>query len=284
MLAKIFLPEKLFGKRLLSKKIISFSLDEKNVTASILNLDISKTEINNLKIVPLEGGDPSTFNDRATQAIQKLISGIENFEDIIIAIPASSVVFKEIKVPLKNSEKIELILENEVESLLPFPIESAVVDFIITRQAKDEIDSQILVAAIQKNDLEDIVQIYKKAGINPTKITIDLFSLYNLYQNIPEYKSIKNGSAIVDIKPHSTRIAFLINGELKLIRNIPKGFESLIKSISTDLNISINECERLLSSDGIGIENHNLQNQIIEKHLIMFLNDVQFTLNSFAAK
>ncbi|HBS48052.1 TPA: hypothetical protein DEO28_02425 [Candidatus Dependentiae bacterium] len=285
MIAKIFLPEKIFGMQLIPKKVLSFSLDEKACCAAIISISRSKTEILDLKTEYLAEGDISAFKERAIEAIKKVISSIKtSYDEINITIPASSVVFKELTIPLKNPEKIRLVLENEIAPMLPFPVEESVLDFRITKQSKEDLETQILVAAIQKEELGDIINIYEQAGISATKVTIDLFALYNLYQQIPDYKDLKLGSAIIDVKQYSTRVAFLQNGELRLIRNIPKGIQSIVNSISQEINIKPNEILEELIKNGIITNNHNPQSQIIEKHLISFLNDIQFTLNSFASK
>lgn len=102
-----------------------------------------------------------------------------------------------------------MILDFEIESMLPFSIHEAVVDFIITSVDKKSGTSQILVAAVRSQDLQDQLDMYLKAGIDPTSITIDLFAYYSLYQQIPEYKSLPHATALVELGAHATRIVFL---------------------------------------------------------------------------
>jgi len=279
MIKNIFLPEKLGNVRLIPKTILGISLDEKNIKFAKVFATKSKTQIQNLKSFSIEKDNAIDYSKRVSASLQTALNTIGNFDDVYISIPASIVIFKEIKLPLKNTEKIRLVVENEIEPMLPFSTDDAIIDFIITRQEKDENDTQILVAATQKKDLEDVLNIYKEAGISPKKITIDLFAIYDLYQQIPEYKNIKNGSAIIETREHFTQIAFLQDGELRLIRNIPKGTSTVIKAIIEE--IKQNETDIVLKLQQQGIEETD---QIIQKHFINFLHDIQFTLNSFSLK
>ena len=281
MIREIFFPEKLFGKRLIPKKILSISLDEKSIKIAYVFAKGAKTEVKDLKNLQLPKGNLSDFAKRASETLKTILSTLPDHDKVAIAVPASLIVFKELKLPLKDLEKIRLVVENELEPMLPFSIEEAIVDFIITRQANDENDTQILAAAIQKQDLQEIIDIYTNAGIEPTNITVDLFALYDLYQQIPEYKNIKNGSVIIEIRQHSTRIAFLQNGELRLVRNIPKGILTVAQVISEEINKTPEAIIQTLQQNGISDLNSD---KIIQKHVINFLNDIQFTLNSFTLK
>ena len=130
-----------------------------------------------------------------------------------------------------------MIIEYEVEEQLPFSINEAIIDFIVTSQSNDGM-SQVLVAAIRDKDLQEILDIYNKAGIAPTNICVDLFSIYNTYQLIPSYKSIADGTSIVDVGNYSTRITFIQNGALRLVRNIPKGLATIAEAIAEESGMS----------------------------------------------
>ena len=40
----------------------------------------------------------------------------------------------------------------------------------------------------RKQDLKNILDIYNSAGIDPNSVTIDLFAIYSIYQQIEYYK------------------------------------------------------------------------------------------------
>ena len=184
MIKDIFLPEKIGSKRIYAQRFLGFSIVDKTVTCAVVYAKRKKTIVEKLIKKEIEQGPEQNYNERAAQAIKKILSQIEKYDQINIAAPASLVVFKELETPFKDPDKIRMILDYEIESMLPFPIEEAITDFIITKQRKNENSSQILVAAIRKNDLQRILDIYTAAQIEPNNITIDLFSIYNLYQQI----------------------------------------------------------------------------------------------------
>lgn len=285
MIAEIFLPEIFRGRRLLSKKIVGISINHSMVrmvqlTASGKKPTIQSVHEEQIMVSPL---DPS-YAENVSSILKSVFSHAKNPDYIRIAIPTSMIIFKEVKIPLKDPDKIDLVIDHEVESMLPFPLNETVMDFVVTRQKKDEDFSRVLVAAARKQDLEQFIKIFTGAGINPTHITAELLALYNIYQHIPDYSSIKDGSAIIDVGLTSTRIAFIQDGELRLIRNIPKGFETLVNNINQETKHPHEKIKQHLHDRSLKATSNDPNDTVVQKHVINFLNDIQFTLNSFSLK
>jgi len=284
MIKELFLPITLGKKRILSQRIIGYSLDETRASAAATWATSSKTNIEAFYSVELERGDASSYKDRSIIALKELVRKIGRHEHVRIAIPASIVVLKELKVPFLDYDKIKMVVEYEVEALLPFSTEEAVIDFIVTESFKDEGSSQILVAAVRIQDLQSIIEIYTEAGIKAQDITIDLFALYGLYKQIPEYKKITQATALIDVGSRTTRIAFLYHGELRFMRTLQKGIAFLAQLIADDIKKPVDEVLAHLHSQGLIKTNDTAFDQSIEKHLINFFHEIQFTINSFSLK
>ncbi|MBU4269568.1 pilus assembly protein PilM, partial [Candidatus Dependentiae bacterium] len=201
-----------------------------------------------------------------------------------ISIPTGIVILKELEIPFLEEDKIRMVLDYEIEDQLPFSIKEATIDFTITSQNNVEKKSKLLVAAVRNKDVEEILDIYKQADIDITKITLDLFSIFNLYNNIPEYKNNNIPCAIVDIGSNSTRIALIEDNILKVTRVIPKGISTIEKNITDETNLPLNKIEENLKLFGFGQSGDEKYDKSFEKHVINFFNDIQFTLNSFSLK
>ncbi len=284
MIKEIFLPEKIGSHRILAQNIIGLSLHEDSVRLALVYAKRGKTVVEDLITEPIQDGPEDTFADRAAQAIKKAVSRVKKYQRIRICIPASMVIFKELQLQFKDPEKIRMVLDYEIETMLPFAIEDAVVDFIITKSKKDEPGAQVLVAAVRNQDLEQYLTIFEKAEIEPSSITIDLFSIYGLYQQIPEYKNLPHATALVDVGMHATRIAFVQHGQLRLTRYIQRGLGSIIKLMSEETKIPAPDIEQKLLRGGIRALGDDALIKAAQKHFVLLLNDIQFTLNSFSLK
>lgn len=284
MIKELFLPLTRGKQRVLSQRIVGYGLDETQATAAVVYATSSKTTVEALHVVELEDGNDSTYNDRAVAALKALQRKVGKHEHVRIAIPASLVILKEVKVPFIDPDKIKMVIEYEVESMLPFTLDEAVIDFIITETAPAEQSSQVLVAAVRIQDLQSVLELYQQAEIKIQDITIDLFALYGLYQQIPEYKAVPQASALIDIGTRTTRIAFLYKGELRFMRTIQKGVASVAKLIAEDTGKTIEAVLAHFHASGFSKTSDEPFNLSVEKHLINFFHEIQFTLNSFSLK
>jgi type IV pilus assembly protein PilM len=284
MIKEIFLPEKTKTRRLISKRIVGLSIQELYVSATQVYATPRTTSIERLHEEPLAPGAPSTYQERVSLAIKATLSKLSRYDQIIVSIPSTIVTFKELTLPFTDIEKIRMVIEYEVEAMLPFSLQESIIDFIITNQDPSEKTSQLLVAAVRKQDLQNTFDICKLAGIDPNIITVDLFALYGLYLQIPEYKELQPATALIDIGATSTSIAFLLNGQMRLIRNISRGLSSMAEHISEETKTPLNETIQNLISFGKDKPDDPTFGQAAQKHITSFLTDIQFTLNSFSLK
>ena len=110
----------------------------------------------------------------------------------------------------------------EVEPLLPFALNDAVIDCIVTKEIREEKSSEVLVAAVQNQYIAQHLALFEAAGVQPEKVTIDLFAFYGLYRLIPAYAQQKGGIVLMEIEPQSTRMAYIYDGQLRFIRTLAK--------------------------------------------------------------
>lgn len=283
MIKEIFLPEKIGQHRILSQKIVGLLVKDDAVQMAVTQIKRHGATLENLFQEPIEQGSSETLNDRVSQAIKRVIHQVPVYDQIRVCIPASMVVFKDLTLQFTDPEKIRMVLEYEVETMLPFSVNEAIVDFIITKTEKDPQQANILVAAIRNQDLVQYLSLYQSAGIDPNLITIDLFALYGLYLQIPAYNTITQSTALVEIGPQATRIAFLQQGQLRMSRYIQEGFLSIVKSVSSELSVSEDTVIKHLT-EGLRAQHDTAINRSAQKCFIQLLNDIQFTLNSFSMK
>jgi Tfp pilus assembly PilM family ATPase len=290
MIKKIFLPERIGQKRILSQRIVGLNIQHNCVYASVVYAKRSKVIVENLlkrdfeaeELDEKDSSESAVRND--VQALKTIVSYVGKYDQIRVAIPASIVIFKEIEVPFVEIEKIRMILDYEIESMLPFSVDEAIIDFIVTDEKKDENKSLVLVAAVRKQDLKKVLDLYVDAGIEPSGVTIDLFAAYGLYQQISEYFNIPTGSALIDIGDTSTWMAFIQNGKLRITRYIQRGISHIIQQVCDDTQISYDLVLEQFNKFGVKPTGDDEFDKSFKKHAINFFNDIQFTLNSFSLK
>jgi type IV pilus assembly protein PilM len=281
MIKNIFLPDVVGDYYIFPKRILSFDIGKTHVHAVQVNLKGRSIYIEKFFEEKIEQGPLTTADDRVVQAIKNIVGSAGHIQAFYASITSSVIVFKEITVPFLDYEKIKMILPYEIEPLLPFPIAQAMFDFIITGQKVEENVSHVVVAAVLKEHMAQFLSLFGQAGIELDRVGVDLCSLYSLYKYIPEYSQDIGNVALVDFDFQATRVTFINNGQLKSVRTISKGLINLAKAVGDELHIQPAEAmEKILR---FGLEQQDPEyNTVVTKVLAGFLNEIDFTLRSFA--
>ena len=292
----ILLPEKIKSYYLFTKIVVGIEINKIKIIATKTRItgttstietiieekipeDVTTPAVADATTEPIidqpEGMDPTTI------ALTAIFSKIGNYDEVHTVLPSSVAVFKELKLPFITRDKIKMVIAFEIEPLLPFPLRDALIDFIITREIPEEKSSEVLVTAVQKQHIIQHLTMFQAAGIRADTITVDMVSLYGLYRHIDTYQNLSGGTALINITGHSTAIAFMINGQLKTVRTLPKGIVALTKQIAQELDKTSPEILDHLLRFGMEQTDDPHYSTTTQKVASDWWESVNFTLNSF---
>jgi len=280
----IFLPEKIKSYYLFSKTVVGIEINKTNIIATKTRIQGTTSTIELIVEEKISEEVSEEDFQRTSPTLTSIFSKIGSYDEIHTILPSSIIVFKELKLPFDSREKIGMVIGFEIEPLLPFPLREAAIDFIITREILEEKSSEILVTAVQKQQIVQHLQMFEAVGLKPEVITVDMISLYGLYKQIGTYKQLQGGTVLINITSYSTAIAFMINGQLKTIRTLPKGIIALTKQIAQDLNKTPQEIIDHLVRFGLETDATAEYSPAIEKAVLDWWNTISFTLNSFTTQ
>jgi type IV pilus assembly protein PilM len=280
MITSIFIPEKIGSYYLLSKRIIGFDLAKTHVYASQIYLSGNGITLEKFYQEPVDPDTSRPYTIRVGEAIERIMRNAPYCNDINTSLSSSVVIFKELQLPFIDTEKISMVLPYEIEPYLPFSLADAIAGFIITKTNLEEKTSNILVAAVQKIYVQEHLDYFAKAKLNPTKISIDLFDLYGLYSQIPAYGENKKTVVLIDIEFQVTRIAFILQGQLKLVRTLAKGIAQCTKNVAQALRIPNGQALETIIRFGLEKHDDPDYSAIVKESMSAFFKEIQFTLQS----
>ena len=279
MIENIFLPAKFGNYYLFSQKTVGIDITKSHINASIAHYKGSITLLEQHISLPING-DAQNYEQRVIDQLAVLKQKIGKVDQIKLTIASTQAVFKELRLPFISYEKISLIIEFEVEPLLPFPVKNAVIDFIITDIDKENQTAQVLVAAVQKEKIAYHLSLFDQAGIDPTLITIDMIALYNLYYHIPQYINLQGSVVLLDLDLHHTRIVLIDNKVLRVIRTLGYGIISLFKNTESKDSQKPKELLDHLIRFGIDTKDSTENAKLVTQSLTEYFNKIQFAINS----
>jgi len=284
MIKNILIPEKIKNYYIFPKRVVGFDIDKTHVTATQLYLGGNTVTIERCIDEKLEIGAQLSHDEKVVNAIKNIVSNLDSFDEIYTSISSSHVIFKSLKLPFTSYSKIKGVVEYEVEPLLPFSAADALIDFIVTQEIPEEKSSEVMVVAAQRTAIEQHVNFFEQAGVAPTKVVVDLLSLYSLYKNIPDYAHLKGSVVLVDIGFNVSRVAFINDGRLAFVRTIPKGMFNQAKELAQLHNISQTEAAEIIMRFGMEKPDDPSYKKNMEKVASTFWADIKFTLQSFSSQ
>lgn len=280
----VLIPKKIGSYYLISQRILGFDIGKTSIHVTQLLLHGNKVTLEKFIDQPLELESTNAYSERVAKTIATILSKVDRYDAIRTSISSSMAIFKELTLPFSDPEKIGMVINYEIEPFLPFPINQTIIDFIITQTNLAQKSSVILAAAVKKEHIAEHISYFEQAGVTPSTITVDLFDLYGLYKSIPKYKNAPGNYALIDLGFNTTRIAFIVDGKLTLVRTLPKGMMQWAKQVAQKNNINSNDALEKIIRFGLNHNNDQSFNNAIKEALASFLNDIKFTLDSFTAQ
>ena len=284
MLKDILVPTKIGQYYVFTKKVLTIHITPFKVQGMLVIFSGKKVQVKNNISVDIE-----TLTDEAViAALVKIKKDIGSYDEVVTSLKSSTVIFKELTLPFIGREKLSMVVAYEVESLLPFALEKAAIDFMITHENKKEQKTTILVAATLQTNIDQQLKLFQQAGISLSLISVDMFALYTIYyvgiyatRKLEENKDFfaKHGKAelLVDFDSDVSRILYMQNGLLKAVRIVPYGIIDIAQSISNKLTISYQEVVNEL----LKTPTENVYSDEVQQELQLFFEEITKTLTFF---
>jgi type IV pilus assembly protein PilM len=282
VIKNVFIPEKIGNNLLFGKKIVGVDIQKTHIFASIVWSKGTVQKVEQYVQIPIENGDElSTVDAKAAALISlKKIVGNAVFHS---SLSSAFVMYKELVFPFVDREKIQLVIKYEIEPLLPFSVDDAVIDFIITKREKNSNQATILAACVQKHHLVEHLAIFAAANIAPELVTVDLFGIYGLYRN--SYADMLDKTTILlDLGMHTTKLAYLQEGALTMIRVFNQGIWQVVKAAAEKTTLSTHDIfDSLMRAGFRGVEPNEIV-ELVKDPFGTLIEKIKFTLSSYMSK
>lgn len=279
MIKSLFLPEKINNYYLFPNRVLGIDINRNNIYATQVYLNGKNVVVEKVGQQAIKANGQETFQERASTCLKELCNQFK-FNSIHTALSSAHVVFKHMHVPFVNHEKIAQIIAFEVEPLLPFSLQDAMVDFIITKTYEDQ-SSDILITAVQNQHIIQHLQIFESIGLSPSVITVDLFSLYGLYKQIPSYADTMQPTVLFDLGTNATRLAYINQGQLHSIRTIQTGTANIAKAVAHKLKITPAQAMEKIIRFGLENQEDIEFAQALQDEMRSYWQTIGFTFSSF---
>ena len=240
-------------------RVTGIELTETAVRVVDLDGSPKKPRVLNAVNVPV-AGDASSL-DRTDEYVQALKVGLKAVrpkkDQVVLGLPASDALIREIIVPFKDKDQIRKVIKFESETHLPT---ADIDDMIISFHKAEEMGprSRLIIFAVSKDALRRHLRVLSKAGIEPKQVDLSPAALFNCLTLHPDIRSEidQNEEAIqvvLDVGERNTNVIIMKGDGLRLVRTMHLGSESLTRHMTSKLGMDQADAEtatqELLSVD-----------------------------------
>ena len=224
----------------------AIGLDIGSRTVKLVELDGSpkKFRVSKFVVRDIPGDGGGAEGEVVTETIAAVLKEAKALKDTITAaIDSGTVVIREILVPFRDEDQIRRVLRYEAEAHLHnFAIEDVVVDYVKVGEVQDQ--SKILIFAAPKDRVRERIGYLNGAGVDPMHLGLDLISLFNAAKATGAFE--RNPDAVIlDMGATTTSIVFVRDGELKGVRSLRSGSESVTRVLAQELSVDTDSAREM---------------------------------------
>jgi type IV pilus assembly protein PilM len=149
-----------------------------------------------------------------------------------LTVSGSGVFIRQITIPSMPKAELKEAVRWEIKEYLPFPVESAQIDFFILHEfIEDNVKKlDVIVVACPKNLIDRTLSIAEGAGLKPVHLDICPFAIWNAML-ISGQLAKEEVIALIDLGDEKTVIQLFRNGVLQFIREITPAGEDITRAI-----------------------------------------------------
>ncbi len=242
-------------------EVISIDIGSKNT-----KIVIGKQQNNNVIInaafmfnTPLNSiQDGKILDMEALSAeIRKVLSQYKiKTKKVVITIESTSIIRREIELPMAKPEEMDAMIIYEIEQYLPITLSEYVIEYKITEEfVENKLKKcKILVAALPKIIAEDFLQLVKSLELTPSVLDINSNAISKLIGTKAlingESFSTDNTMAVLDIGYNNINLTIVANGATRFSRLITLGGNDIDINIANSFNLDMKHAEDKKEKEG----------------------------------
>jgi len=179
-------------------------------------------------------------------------SGNFSSNRVRISVKGQGVIIRFVQFPLMKIEELKSAIVYEAEKYIPFKYNEVALDFHVLSNkvplANGGAGMDILMVAIRRDELGNLLSIFEKAGLEVELIDIDAVACFNAL-GFFQPEALKTHVAILDIGTELSTLTVSREGRPRFIRDISYGSADLLKLLKRKLGLSDEEGKKQLQND-----------------------------------
>ncbi|MEM7181834.1 MAG: pilus assembly protein PilM [Spirochaetota bacterium] len=194
-----------------------------------------------LSIVNLKGSEEDEYEYNLVRFIQSFFPEEKTF---FLNIPTEKIIIRDLQVPFGNQKTVMEVMSSEVESVIPFPIETMSIQGTIWKLTEE--NSNVITFSAHETDVINSVEpLVKEQETQVKSLYTDLYSIAAIVKTHHQKTTNYETEAQLDLGGKISIFNACSQGKLFHSRYFFKGGHHITEKIADTLQMSHNEAEQL---------------------------------------
>jgi len=208
------------------------------------------------------------FQDIILNAVKQ--AGIRT-KNIAIGLPAGRTFTSIVEVDNQDPKDLAKTVKYQLDQYIPMATDEAKADYVVLGVSpNDPKKAEVLVSSTAKNYAESMLDMIETMGLNVVAMEPEPLAMARALMP----PGAVDARMIVDLGERSTDLVVVFQGAPRLVRSIPGGFESLIKSVAGSLSVREDQARQFILK--FGLAQDKIEGQVFRA--------LDSTLESFASE
>lgn len=174
-------------------------------------------------------------------------SGIRT-SNVAIGLPSNKTFTTIIDVAKVSEQELKATMKYQVDQYVPMPIDEAKVDWALLGDSlRTQNQYEILLTSVAKSYTEERLEFIESLGLNVIAAEPDPIAIVRSLGLVDE----QGARLILDIGENSTDLAVVYGGAPRLVRTIPNGLGSFVRTASQNLNVQEDQARQFILKFGL---------------------------------
>lgn len=241
-----------------SKLVLAIDLGSSSIKLVEGRIDKGLININKLvKIKLREGiiGDGNIISKMELEVILRnaIVDNDIKAKDVIITTNSSSIINRDILIPVVKEEELDTVVKYEIQQYLPINLDDYVVQFLVIDKVieTDGEKLKVNVTAFPQRISLSYYNLINSLELNPYALDVNYNTItkFSNYMEDIKLNLEKSTAAFVDMGASTINVSILKDNKLDFTRLIKIGGDNIDYALSQNLNMSIKATEDIKKED-----------------------------------
>lgn len=203
-------------------------------------------------------------------------------KNVALGLPAGKTFTSIVETETLPEKELKKTFKYEMDKYIPMAANDAKADYVILGPSpNDPAKTEVLVSSVAKDYAESTMEMIEKTGLNIIAMEPEPLAAARALA-IP---GAIDATMVVDFGEKSTDIVVIYQNQPRLVRSIPGGFGTLIKAVSSGLNVREDQARQFILK--FGLDENQVEGQvfkILNTHLDNFASELAKSVRFFQTK